>query len=95
MGPMHKDEQAEVKQDGRKKAWYVKKIEQLEAEIEFLKSGKMDPNDLILDNAIYAEGFVDAMHRFQIRNKSTRSKIKDSIVKNGKGAVKRIRGSLF
>jgi hypothetical protein len=95
-----------AKNDGRKKAWWVKRIEELERELELLRAERdfnLDSNgDRWVEvpinnnyNEIYANGFVDAMNRFQIRNKASRKQIKHNIMMKGPDAVKRLRGSIF
>lgn len=77
------------KNDGRKKAWWTKKIEALEKELAEGNGHSVNYNE------VYAQAFFDAMCRFQIRNKAGRNQIKLQILTNGPGAVKRIKGLIF
>ena len=82
--------------DGRKKAWWVKKIEMLEAQLaEAGVTQTESAESSETNNEDYAQGFVDCMHRFQLLNKIARNNIHRDIVANGPGAVKRMKGSKF
>lgn len=79
--------------DGRKKPWYVKKIEELEAQISSLNT--QPQNGEKNSTALFADGFVAAMHSFQIQNKAYRQRVHQQILEHGPGYIKRLKGSKF
>lgn len=92
------------KPDGRKKAWWVKRIEELEAELAAYRNGNgavtaietpVTSVDEVASNASYADGFVDCMHRFQILNKLSRHRVHQQIISRGRGAVKNMHHAKF
>lgn len=80
-----------AKNDGRKKAWFLKKIEELEGEL-----AKVTPNSAGNSyNEIYAEGFISCMHNFQILNKVARNNLRQQIIEHGPGAIKKVKQAKF
>lgn len=76
-------------QDGRKKAWWAKKIEQLEAEL-----AAKGPKSYASTHE-WADGFVACMHQFQLLSKSQRQQIHRQLLEHGPGYAKRIKGARF
>lgn len=84
------------KNDGRKKAWWIKRIEQLEAELEVLRRQLPENGEQNeIDNLSYAEGFVDCLHKFQILSKVMRKRLHTRILQHGPGEVKNMHGPKF
>lgn len=95
--------------DGRKRAWWIKKIEALEAKLAAYENGGTESVSDTAEqaeatvafaadmnpNQIFADGFVAAMHQFQIMNKSARQNIYRQMVEKGPGYARRLRGSRF
>lgn len=79
------------KKDGRKRAWWVKKIAVLEAELASLRNGT--GADISSDS--WAEGFVACLNQFQIMNKSARKRILVQLKMNGPKYARRIKGAKF
>lgn len=96
-------EHLKAKNDGRKKAWWVKKIEELEGELSAYKNGAHSSTspeaslsqEIPGTNESYASGFIDCMHKFQILSKVQRGRLRQEIVRRGPGAVKNMRSAKF
>lgn len=94
-----------AKNDGRKKAWWVKKIEKLEGEIEMLKAQNIikghsvtngeAASHIISGDDEWAEGFVTCMRQFQVMNKAGINRVLQQLKEHGKGYAKRIKGGRF
>lgn len=94
-----------AKNDGRKRAWWVKRIEDLEGELEAHRNGGQSQtmpevlgassNGEASTNEQYAAGFIDCMHKFQILSKMQRNRLRQEILARGQGAVKNMRSAKF
>jgi len=82
-----KEERFKANKDGRKKAWWVKRIDYLEAELAG-KDAKVSDRD-------WSNGFVACMHQFQIMSKATRRQIYEQLKQHGPGYAKQIKGARF
>lgn len=84
-----------AKNDGRKKAWFIKRIEELESQLEAQTQTVNGNGSHQTNNDDYAQGFIDCMHRFQLMNKAARQNLYRQIIEHGPGAVKRLKGAKF
>lgn len=93
------DENIKSKEDGRKKAWWIKKIEKLEEEISTLKKHSTSINSgadsVSIDTVSFCEGYMHCMSSYQLLSKATRRKLKERILKDGPGAVKNQKAAKF
>lgn len=100
------DESLKAKDDGRKKAWFIKEIEDLKeknAELEarltsYEYASETQTNDepeITLDYKSYAQGFADCMGKFQILTKKTRAQVKLNLETNGPAGIRKIKHSKF
>lgn len=90
-----------AKNDGRKKAWWIKKIEKLEARIAELEgqshtvTNGVAAQEVIVDDAEWSDGFIACMHQFQILSKAARQQIHRELTANGRGYARRLKGAKF
>lgn len=92
-------ENLKAKEDGRKKAWWIKKIEKLEEELADLRKHSVTINKatdtVSLDTVSFCEGYMLCMSSYQIASKAVRRRMKEQILTNGPGVVKNNRRDKF